>query len=80
MDQKFGISDQFHHNPELLLGLGCKIWEIMKIFEKVLFSKIRFFAKITEKSILDQKTFAISKDFRHFLWNRLLLIKTINLE
>ena len=76
MDQKFGISDQFHHNPELLLGLGCKIWEIMKILEKVLFSKIRFFAKITEKSILDQKTFAISKDFRNFLWNRLLLIKS----
>ena len=66
MDQKFGISDQFHHNPELLLGLGCKIWEIMKKLEKVLFSKIRFFAKITEKSILNQKTFAISKDFRNF--------------
>jgi len=76
MDQKFGISDQFHYNPELLLGLGCKIWEIMKILEKVLFSKIRFFAKITEKLILDQKTFAISKDFRNFLWNRLLLIKS----
>ncbi len=33
MDQKFGISDQFHHIPELLLGLGCKIWEIMKKLE-----------------------------------------------
>ena len=54
MDQKFGISDQFHYDPELLLGLGGKIWEIMKKLEKVLFSKIRFFAKITEKSILDQ--------------------------
>ena len=48
----------------------------MKKLEKVLFSKIRFFAKITEKSILDQKTFAISKDFRNFLWNRLLFIKS----
>ncbi len=33
MDQKFGISDQFHNIPELLLGLGSKIWEIMKKLE-----------------------------------------------
>ncbi len=87
------IKNIFQKDGYLILNWFLVILAKNLIFEnKTFFKKIRslsnyspffensVFAKITEKSTLGQKTFAISKDFRNFLWKKLLLIKSNQFE
>ena len=67
INKKFEIGDLFYPNLELNIGIRCLTWEIKKNSEKGLFSKNRFFAIITEKSILDQITILLNIFFIIFV-------------